>query len=77
MGASLNLAISAFVTALQMAELANRWWDENRNAFILLAEKRIHHAGTWPKDIPYPIPRRSDGAFPTTIRNASSDTPTP
>ncbi len=77
MSASSNLAINAFVTALQMAELANRWWDENRNAFILLAEKRIHDAGTWPKDIPYPIPRRSDGSFPTTIRNASSDPPTP
>jgi hypothetical protein len=75
--ASMSLAISALTSALQIADMANRHWDEDRNAFILLAEKRIHEAGTWPADIPYPIPRRSDGSFPTTIRNASADIPLP
>lgn len=74
---SLDMAISALATSLQIAEMANRQWDEDRQAFILLQEKKIHEAGTWPKDTPYPILRRSDGTFPTTIRNASSDTPTP
>ncbi|MPY87567.1 MAG: hypothetical protein GEU99_06575 [Luteitalea sp.] len=74
---SMSLAISALASALQIADTANRQCDEDRNAFILLAEKRIHEAGTWPADIPYPIPRRSDGSFPTTIRNESSDTPMP
>lgn len=74
---SLDMAISALATFLQIAEMANRQWDEDRQAFILLQEKNIHEAGTWPKDTPYPIPRRSDGTFPTAIRSASSDTPTP
>lgn len=72
-----QVAISALTSALQIADMANRHWDEDRIAFILLAETRIHEAGTWPPDIPYPIPRRTDGSFPTTIRNASSDTPLP
>ena len=72
---SLDLAISALATSLQIAEMANRQWDEDRQAFILLQEKSIHEAGTWPKDTPYPIPRRSDGTFPTMIRNASSENP--
>lgn len=71
------MAISALATSLQIAEMADRQWDEDRQAFILLQEKKIHEAGTWPKDTPYPIPRRSDGTFLTTIRKASSDTPTP
>ncbi len=74
---SMSLAISALTTALQIADMANRHWDEDGNAFVLLAEKRIHEAGTWPADIPYPIPRLSDGSFPTTIRNASADVPIP
>jgi hypothetical protein len=74
--ASMSLAISALTSARQIADMANRHWEEDRNAFILLAEKRIHEAGTWPTDIPYPIPRRTDGSFPTTIRDASSDAPT-
>jgi hypothetical protein len=64
--ASLGLAISALASALQMAEMANEHWEEDRLQFTLLAEKDIHEQGTWPKDIPYPIPRRSDGTFPTT-----------
>jgi hypothetical protein len=73
--ASMSLAICALASALEIADMANRHWEEDRDAFILLAEKRIHEKGTWPTDIPYPIPRRTDGSFPTTIRNASSDTP--
>ena len=62
--------------ALQMVLGALTGWLERREreaiAYLieenrLLAKKRIHDAGTWPKDIPYPIPRRSDGSFPTTI----------
>lgn len=70
---SLSLTISALATALQVAEMANRHWDQDRAAFILLAEQRIHDAGTWPGDIPFPIPRGSDGTFPTTVRNVTSD----
>ena len=72
---SLDMAINALVTSLQIAEMANRHWDEDRQAFIVLEEKRIHDVGSWPKDTPYPIPRRSDGTFPTMIRNASSENP--
>jgi hypothetical protein len=67
---SLSLAISALATALQVAEVANQQWNEDRAAFILHAEKRVHDAGTWPVDIPFPIPRDRDGLFPTAIRNA-------
>lgn len=67
---SLSLAISALATALQVAEVANQQWDDARAAFILHAEQRIHDAGTWPVDIPFPIPRDSNGLFPTAIRNA-------
>jgi len=45
--------------------MANRHWEQDRLRFTLLAEKNIHEKGTWPKDIPYPIPRYSDGTFPT------------
>jgi hypothetical protein len=63
--ASLSLAIHALASALQIAEMANRHWKEDCLQFTLLAENDIHENGTWPKDIPYPIPRRSDGTFQT------------
>jgi len=63
--ASFVLAISALASALQIAEMANRHWVKDRLQFTLLAEKNIHEKGTWPKDIPYSIRRRSDGTFPT------------
>ena len=63
--ASFALAISALASALQMAEMANGHWGQDRLQLTFLAEKNIHEKRTWPKDIPYPIPRRSDGTFPT------------
>ena len=65
--ASTGLAISALASALQIAEMANRHWEADRLQLTLLAEKNVHEKGTWPKDIPYPISRRSDGTFPTTF----------
>ena len=62
---SLGLAIGSLASALQIADMANCYWDTDREVFILLQEKMIYDAGTWPQDIPYPIPRRSDGTFPT------------
>ena len=62
---SLGLAIGTLASALQSADMANQYWDSDREAFILLHEKMIYDAGKWPKDTPYPIPRRSDGTFPT------------
>ena len=62
---SLGLAIGSLASALQIADMANCYWDTDREAFILLQEKMIYDAGTWPQDTPYPIPRRSDGTFPT------------
>src|SRR5207247_2569236 len=64
---SLSLAISALASALQIAEMANRHWEQDRLQFTLLAEKNIHEKGTWPEGMPYPIPRRSDGTFPTSF----------
>jgi hypothetical protein len=64
--ASLSLAISALASGLQIAVMANEHWDQDWFQFSQLAEKNIHEKGTWPKDMPYPIPRRSDGTFPTT-----------
>jgi hypothetical protein len=66
---SLGLAISALASGLQIAEMANQHWDEDRLQFTLLAEKNIHDKGTWPKEVPYPIPRRTDGTFPTSVRS--------
>lgn len=66
---SLGLAISALASGLQIAEMANQHWDEDRLQFSLLAEKNIHDKGTWPKEGPYPIPRRTDGTFPTSVRS--------
>ena len=54
---SLRLAIGALASALQSADVANQYWDSDREAFILLQEKVIHDTGTWPKDTPYPVPR--------------------
>ena len=73
---SLSLAISALSTSLEMEVLALDFWDNDRVEFSVLAERKLHEAGTWPAHIPYPIPRRSDGSLPTAIRNGSSDTPT-
>ena len=63
MEVSLGLAIGTLASALQSADMANRYWDSDREAFILLHEKMIHDAGRWPKDTPYPIPRRCGGTF--------------
>jgi hypothetical protein len=63
---SLSLAISALASALKIAEMANEHWDQDWLQFSQLAENNIHEKGTWPKDMPYPIPRRSDGTLPTT-----------
>ena len=60
---SLRLAIYALASALQCADMANQYWDSDRAGFISLCEKAIHDAGTWPKDIPYPVPRRKDGTL--------------
>ena len=58
---SLGLAIFTLASALKSADMANQYWDADREAFILLHEKVIYDRGTWPKDTPYPIVRRGDG----------------
>ncbi|MDD9998754.1 MAG: hypothetical protein OXQ89_13520 [Rhodospirillaceae bacterium] len=62
---SLVLAICTLASALQSADMANQYWDADRSGFISLCEKAIHDAGTWPTDIPYPVPRRNDGTLLT------------
>ena len=63
---SLSPALSALASSLDMVEKALEEWEEVKLDLILLAEKQLHEKGTWPTDVPYPIPRRSDGSFPTT-----------
>ena len=43
--ASFSLAIGALASALQMAEMANRHWEQDRLQFTLLAEKNIYEKG--------------------------------
>ena len=63
---SLSLALSALASSLDFVEKALEEWEEVKLDLILLAEKHLHEKGSWPADVPYPIPRRSDGFFPTT-----------
>ena len=63
---SLSLALGALASSLAIVEKALEEWEEVKLDLILLAEKQLHEKGTWPTNVPYPIPRRSDGSFPTT-----------
>ena len=63
---SLSLALSALASSLDLVEKTLEEWEEVKRNLILLAEKQLHEKGSWPADVPYPIPRRSDGSFPTT-----------
>ena len=62
----LSFALKSLASSLDIVEKALEEWEEVKLDLILLAEKQIHGKGTWPTDVPYPIPRRSDGSFPTT-----------
>jgi hypothetical protein len=63
--ASLHMCVSALAISLKLAESSYSQWESDRIALAMIAEKAIHDNGTWPSDIPFPIPRRDDGTFPT------------
>ena len=63
---SLRLALGALASSLDLVEKALTEWEDVKLDLILLAEKHLHKKGSWPADVPYPIPRRSAGSFPTT-----------
>lgn len=55
--ASTSAALSALANGLDILELAFTTYDGLIDDLVLLAEKRNHEAGKWPKDLPYPLVR--------------------
>ena len=53
---SLNIAIGGLAIAVEMMQMTMEQHDVIKHELALLAERNVYENGTWPADIPYPVP---------------------
>jgi hypothetical protein len=54
---SIGIAIGGFAMAVEMMNMALVRYAEVAGRFTTLAERQIHEAGTWPREVEYPVKR--------------------